>query len=96
MEEVEDEPLFCERVAGTGIGKAVISVTVRVPSETRRDGRMQETRDFGTTRRQLLELADWLRAWGVEKAGMESTPVISGSDGHSSSSRRSGLSRTRL
>jgi transposase len=73
MEEVEDEPLFCERAAGIDIGKAVISVTVRVPSETRRGGRMQETRDFGTTRRQLLDLADWLRTWGVEKAGMEST-----------------------
>jgi transposase len=73
MQEVEDEPLFCERVAGIDIGKAVISVTVRVPSETRRGGRMAETREFGTTRRQLLELADWLRTWGVEKAGMEST-----------------------
>jgi transposase len=73
MEEAGDEPLFCERAAGTGIGKAIISVTVRVPSETRKSGRMQETRDFGTTRRQLPELADWLRARGVEKAGMEST-----------------------
>jgi transposase len=44
-----------------------------VPSETRRGGRAQETREFGTTRRQLLELADWLRSWGVERAGMEST-----------------------
>lgn len=73
MHEVEDEPLFCERVAGIDIGKAVISVTIRVPSETREGGRMQETREFGTTRRQLLALADWLRVWGVEKAGMEST-----------------------
>jgi len=44
-----------------------------VASETRRGGRAQETREFGTTRRQLLELADWLRSWGVERAGMEST-----------------------
>jgi transposase len=73
MEEAGDEPLFCERAAGTGIGKAIISVTVRVPSETRKSGRMQETREFGTTRRQLLELADWLRTCQVEKAGMEST-----------------------
>jgi transposase len=73
MEEAEDEPLFCERAAGVDIGKQAVMVTVRVPSETRRGGRQQETREFGTTRRQLLELADWLRSWGVERAGMEST-----------------------
>ena len=73
MEEVEDEPLFCDRVAGIDIGKKMIMVTVRVPSEARKGGRQQETREFGTTRRELLALADWLRAWQVEKAGMEST-----------------------
>jgi transposase len=73
MEEAGDEPLFCERAAGIDIGKQVISVTIRVPSDTRKGGRQQETREFGTTRRQLLQLADWLRAWGVERAGMEST-----------------------
>jgi len=73
MEEAGDEPLFCERAAGIDIGKAVVSVTIRVPSDIRRGGRAQETREFGTTRRQLLELADWLRCWGVERAGMEST-----------------------
>jgi transposase len=73
MEEVEDEPLFCDRVAGIDIGKAAVMVTVRVPSDTRRAGRQQETREFGTTRRELLALADWLRCWQVEKAGMEST-----------------------
>ncbi|HEY2308560.1 MAG TPA: IS110 family transposase [Streptosporangiaceae bacterium] len=73
MEEADDEPLFRERAAGIDIGKQAVMVTVRVPSETRRGGRAQETREFGTTRRQLLELADWLRSWGVERAGMEST-----------------------
>ena len=73
MEEVEDEPLFCDRVAGIDIGKAVVMVTIRVPSEARKGGRQQETREFGTTRRELLALADWLRAWQVERAGMEST-----------------------
>jgi transposase len=73
MEEVEDEPLFCDRVAGIDIGKAEVMVTVRVPSETRKGGRQQETRKFGTTRRELLALADWLRCWQVERAGMEST-----------------------
>src|SRR5436190_7842642 len=73
MQEVEDEPLFCERAAGIDIGKAEVMVTIRVPSEARKGGRQQETRKFGTTRRELLALADWLRCWGVERAGMEST-----------------------
>ena len=73
MEDIGDESLFRERAAGIDIGKAVVSVTIRVPSDTRKGGRQQETREFGTTRRQLLELADWLRCWGVARAGMEAT-----------------------
>jgi len=73
MEEAQDEPLFCECAAGIDIGKQMVSVTIRVPSDTRKGGRQQETREFGTTRRQLLEMADWLRCWGVERAGMEAT-----------------------
>ena len=34
MEEVGDEPLFCERVAGIDIGKATVTVTIRVPGGT--------------------------------------------------------------
>jgi transposase len=73
LEDVEDEPLFCERVAGIDIGKATVMVTIRVPSETREGGRQQEIREFGTTSRELAGLADWLRCWQVEKAGMEAT-----------------------
>ena len=73
MEEVEDEPLFAERVAGIDIGKAEIMVTLRVPSDTRRGRRQQETRAFRAVRKDLLALADWLRAWGVTKVGMEAT-----------------------
>jgi hypothetical protein len=73
MEEAEDEPLFCERAAGIDIGRQSVMVTIRVASETRKGGRRQESREFGTTRRQLLEIADWLRCWGVERAGMEAT-----------------------
>jgi transposase len=73
MEEAGDEPLFCGRAAGIDIGKQMVMVTVRVPSEARAGGRAQETREFGTTRRQLLELAGWLRSCGVERAGMEAT-----------------------
>jgi transposase len=73
MHDVEAEPLFAERAAGIDIAKAGIEVTIRVPSDTRAGRRAQETRSFATTRRQLLSLADWLRAWGVTKAGMEAT-----------------------
>src|SRR5450756_1913353 len=73
MEEVEGEPLFCERAAGIDIGKQVAAVTIRVPGESREGGRQQETREFGTTRGELLALADWLRCRGVERAGMEAT-----------------------
>jgi len=73
MQDVEDEPLFAERVAGIDIAKAGIEVTVRVPSDTRPGGRQQETRPFRTVRKDLLALADWLRAWGVTKVGMEAT-----------------------
>ena len=96
MEEVEDEPLFCERTAGIDIGKATVMVTIRVPGDTRKGGRAQETREFGTTRRELLALADWLRCWQVERAGMESTEVISSPDKFLLSFCCSGLSRTRL
>jgi transposase len=73
VEEVEDEPLFCERVAGIDIDKKEIMVTIRVPGDSGSGRRQQETRAFGTTRSQLLALADWLRCWQVAKAGMEAT-----------------------
>jgi transposase len=73
VENVEDEPLFAERVAGIDIGKTAVMVTIRVPSDTRRGRRQQETREFRAVRKDLLALADWLRCWGVTKAGMEAT-----------------------
>ncbi len=72
MEEVEDEPLFAERVAGIDVGKAAIMVTIRVPGDGGRR-RQQETREFRAVRKDLLALADWLRCWGVTKVGMEAT-----------------------
>jgi hypothetical protein len=69
MEEVEDEPLFADRVAGLDIAKAAVEVTIRVPSDTAGGRRRQETRTFGTTRRELLDLAAWLACWEVTKAG---------------------------
>ncbi len=73
MHDVEAEPLFAERAAGIDIAKAGVEVTIRVPSDTAPGRRQQETRSFATTRRELLSLADWLRSWGVTKAGMEAT-----------------------
>ena len=79
MEDAEDEPLFAERVAGLDIAKAEVEVAIRVPSDTTPGRRQQETRTFGTTRKELLALADWLRCWGVTKAGMEATAGNPGS-----------------
>jgi transposase len=73
MQDVQDEPLFCERVAGLDIAKAGVEVTIRVPSDTTAGRRQQETRGFGTTRRELESLGDWLACWGVTRAGMEAT-----------------------
>jgi transposase len=73
MQDVQDEPLFCQRVAGLDIAKAEVEVTIRVPSDTGAGRRQQETRTFGTTRRELESLADWLHSWGVTKIGMEAT-----------------------
>jgi transposase len=73
MQDVEDEPLFAERVAGLDIAKAEVEVTIRVPSDTAAGCRQQETRTFATTRRELESLGDWLRCWGVAKVGMEAT-----------------------
>ena len=75
MQDAEDEPLFCERVAGLDIAKAGVEVTIRVPSETTAGRRQQETRSFGTTRAELESLGDWLACWGVTRAGMEATEV---------------------
>ena len=73
MDEVTDEPLYRDRVCGIDIGKAGMAVTIRVPSDRDPARRAQETREFGTTRREVLALADWLRAWQVPAVVMEAT-----------------------
>ena len=73
MQDVEDEPLFCERVAGLDIAKTMVEVAIRVPSDTTAGRRQQETRTFGTTRAELDSLGDWLACWGVSRVGMEAT-----------------------
>jgi transposase len=43
MEDVHEEPLFVQRVAGLDIAKAEVEVTIRVPSDTISGRRQQET-----------------------------------------------------
>ena len=73
MEEVTDEPLYRDRVCGTGIGKAEMYATIRVPSDKDPARRAAETRSFATTKRGVLALADWLRSWQVPALVMEAT-----------------------
>jgi transposase len=73
VEEVTDEPLYRDRVCGIDIGKAGLVATIRMPSDRDPARRMAETRSFGTTRKQVLALADWLRCWQVRAVVMEAT-----------------------
>ena len=73
MEEVTDEPLYRDRVCGIDIGKAGMVATIRVPSDKDPARRAAETRTFGTTKREVLALADWLRSWQVPAVVMEAT-----------------------
>jgi transposase len=73
VEEVTDEPLYRDRVCGIDIGKAGMVATIRVPSDKDPARRAQETRSFGTTKKGVLALADWLRCWQVPAVVMEAT-----------------------
>jgi len=73
MEEVDDVELVVERIAALDLGKAGLEACVRVPRPQRPGRRMQELRGYGTTTAQLLEMAAWLRRWGVQRVVMEST-----------------------
>ena len=73
VEEVTDEPLYRDRACGIDIGKASMVATIRVPSEANPARRAAETRSFGTTKREVLALADWLRSWQVPAVVMEAT-----------------------
>jgi transposase len=73
VDEVTDEPLYRDRVCGIDIGKAQLVATIRVPAERDPARRAAETRSFGTTKREVLALADWLRCWQVPAVVMEAT-----------------------
>jgi transposase len=71
VEVVGDEPLYRARVCGIDIGKAGLEACIRVPSDADSSRRAQEIRSFSTTKRGVLELADWLRSWQVPAVVME-------------------------
>ena len=73
MDEVTDEPLYRDRVCGIDIGKAGMAAAIRVPSDKDPARRAAETRTFATTKRGVLELADWCRSWQVPAVVMEAT-----------------------
>jgi transposase len=73
VEQITDEPLYRDRVCGIDIGKAAMVATIRVPSDADPARRASETRSFATTRRGVLELADWCRCWQVPAVVMEAT-----------------------
>lgn len=65
--------VLIERCAGLDVHKKTVTACVRAPG----DGttRLQETRTFTTTTRQLEALRTWLASHGVTTVGMESTGV---------------------
>jgi transposase len=72
--DISDEPVeLVERVCGIDIGKSALMACVRVPHESRPGRRGQEIRELGTTHRELLGLADWLRCQQVETGGHGAT-----------------------
>jgi transposase len=73
MEEVDEVELVVDRVAALDLGKAGLEACVRVPRPGKPGRRMQEIRGYATTTAALLEMAVWLRHWGVERVVMEST-----------------------
>ena len=73
MDEVTDEPLYRDRVCGIDIGKAGMAATIWVPSDRDPSRRMAGTRTSGTTKREVLALADWPGSWQVPAVVMEAT-----------------------
>jgi transposase len=60
------------RCAGLDVHKDLVVACVRITQDRRVD---YQTREFGTTTKQLLELLDWLSSYAVTHVAMESTSV---------------------
>jgi transposase len=64
-------PIIFKRVAGLDVHKkTVVATRMRVVTEEEAE---QETKTFGTTTPELLELHDWLQEWDLSHVAMEST-----------------------
>lgn len=63
-----------DRAGALDVHKEQVTACVRVPGEDGRS-RRQEVREFKTTVRGLLGMADWLKAHGVTVVAMEATGV---------------------
>jgi transposase len=73
MEEVDEVELVVQRVTALDLGKATLEACMRVPHPSKPGRRMQEIRGYAPTTAALLEMAIWLRQWGIERVVMEST-----------------------
>ena len=73
MEETDEPVELVARVAALDIGKATVMACVRTPHPDKPGRRRQEVREYATTTRALLGLADRLRALDVSKVAMEAT-----------------------
>jgi len=60
------------RCAGLDVHKETVVASTRVVSE---GALQQEARTFGTTTRELMKLADWLKERGVTHVAMEATGI---------------------
>jgi hypothetical protein len=73
VEEVTGGPRYRDRACGIGIGKAGMAAAIGVPPNVDPARRAAETRSFGTPKREVLALANWLRCWQVPAVVMEAT-----------------------
>jgi transposase len=64
-----------ERPGALDVHQEHVTACVRAPGKDGRARRHQEVREFKTTVRGLLGLADWLKAYGVTVVAMEATGV---------------------
>lgn len=67
--------VIIDRCAGLDVHKASVTGCVRVPGRGRRR-REQDVRSFSTMHHGLVDLADWLRGWGVTDVAMEATGMF--------------------
>lgn len=74
MPMIDDDEIYCDRVAGMDISKRDVKVAVRVVE----NGRVKrfKVRTYATTTGSLLKLRDWLQELNIELVAMESTGVF--------------------